>query len=103
MTQRVSGDLQKQCDVLVARGSALLADGHQYIGAETADFIGHYLRARACDVDEMVHTESRERAALLPLIVGELHDLVHETQRRIERAKGTLSRDGGNGGPQRGR
>lgn len=102
MTQTVSGDLQKQCGVLVAKGSALLADGHRYIDPGMADFIGSYLLALTFDVEEMAGTESQEREALLLLIVGELHDLVYETQRRIERVKRTLAMDGGDGGPRKG-
>ena len=55
-----------------------------------ADFISRYLRALSYDVDEAVRSESRERKALLPLMLSELYELVEDTQHRIEHAAGTF-------------
>lgn len=90
MTQLATSDPQKQCDALVARGSALLAADHPYLDPEMANFISCYLRALSYDVDEAVHSESRERTALLPLMLSELYELVEDTQHRIEHAAGTF-------------
>lgn len=91
MMQPTAEDLMQQrlCDTLVAKSSALLQNGYRYIDPEMADFINRYLRALTCDVAEAVRSGSKERKAQLPLILGELYELVEETQYRIEQAAGT--------------
>ena len=92
MTQLIKDDLQKQCDVLLTKGNALMASAYRYIDPEMADFVSHYLHALACDVGEAVGSEGKRRA-LLPLILSELDELVEDTRCRIEQAKGTALRD----------
>lgn len=94
MTQLVTDNPQKQCDVLAAKGIALLAADYRYLDPEMAGFISHYLHALAGDVSEVISSESKEQKALLPLIISELHELVEETQHRIEWAKGTTLKVG---------
>lgn len=84
-------DLHRQRDALMAKGSAALAAG--YLGLEMTDFVSSYLRALTYDFDEAVSSESKERKALLPAILSELHELVYDMQRRVEQAKGTLPTD----------
>lgn len=93
MTQFVTDNLQKQCDVLTAKGSALLAVDYRYLDPEMADFISYYLHTLACDAREAIRSENKEQRALLPLIFSELYELVEGTQHRIERAKGTSLKD----------
>ena len=89
MTQPVKDDPRQQCDVLTAKGSALLAVDDRYLDPEMADFVSHYLRSLTCDVREALCSENKEQRALLPLILSELYELVEDIQHRIERAKGT--------------
>ena len=90
MVQLTAEDLiqQRICNTLASKGSALLKNGCRHLDPEMADFIRGYLRALTCDVAEAVRSGSEERKAQLPLILGELYELVEETQYRIEQAAG---------------
>ena len=92
MVQLTAEDLiqQRLCDTLTAKCSALLKNGYRHLDPEMADFISGYLRALTCDVAEAVRSGSKERKAQVPLILGELYELVEETQYRIEKAAGRL-------------
>lgn len=89
MTQLITDNLQKQCDVLAAKGIALLAADYRYLDPAMANFISHYLHALTCDVSKAISSESKEQRALLPLALSELRELVEDIQHRILRAKGT--------------
>lgn len=102
MTQTVSSKLQRQCDALVTKGVALSADEYRYINPEMTSFIGSCLLALSYDVYEVASNGGQEQRVLLPPTLGELHDLIHGTQRRIKWAKGTSSMDGSDGAPQKG-
>lgn len=87
LTRRLN-ELQLEHDTLSAQGEALLATVETQLDPkldpETSEFMGDYLSVLRQDFSEALETEGCSGEGVLELVVGELHDLVAEVQRRVE-------------------